>query len=59
MRTQIGTPIFMAPEQFSAMKLVKGEDHYEVGPFDDFKADIWGLGCFIWQVLTFTYPFQG
>jgi serine/threonine protein kinase len=49
----------MAPEQFKAMKLIDEHKHYEVGHFDDFEADIWGLGCLIYYVLTFTYPFLG
>ena len=41
------------------MKLISGEKQYEVGPFDDFHADIWGLGCLMQYILTFNYPVQG
>jgi len=58
MRTDIGTPQFMAPEQLKALKLIGKEKRYEVGAFDDLKADIWALGCLIWHVLTFTYPIE-
>lgn len=58
-RTDIGTPLYMAPEQLKALKLVKGESKYEVGAFDDLKADAWALGLLIWDVLTFTCPVHG
>lgn len=59
LKSQIGTPLILAPEQFMAMHLVSGEKEYEVKHFDDFEADIWGLGCLIFYILTFTYPFNG
>ena len=46
----------MAPEQLKALKLIGKEKKYEVGAFDDFKADAWALGLLLWDVLTFTCP---
>lgn len=56
MRTDIGTPQFMAPEQLKSLTLIGKEKKYQVGSFDDFKADVWSLGCLIWYVCTFDYP---
>lgn len=38
------------------MKLIGKEKKYEVGAFDDLKADAWALGLLFWDVLTFTCP---
>jgi len=56
MQSEFGTPIYMAPEKLKALKLI-GKD-YEVGVFDEFKADIWSLGCLIWHILVFTHPIE-
>jgi len=56
MRTAIGTPLFMAPEKLKALKLNEKEKRYEVGAFDEFKADIWSLGMLIWRIVLFNYP---
>jgi len=49
----------MAPEQLKALTTNGANKDYIVGPFDDLKADIWSIGCFIWYVLTFGVPFEG
>ncbi|MGH8613026.1 MAG: serine/threonine-protein kinase [Gammaproteobacteria bacterium] len=43
----MGTPVYMAPEQFS--------DPLKV----DFRADVYGLGCVLHEMLTGTAPFTG
>jgi tetratricopeptide (TPR) repeat protein/tRNA A-37 threonylcarbamoyl transferase component Bud32 len=45
----LGTPLFMAPEQFSAR-----EDH-TVDP----RLDVWALGVLLYQALTDRHPFDG
>jgi serine/threonine protein kinase len=42
----VGTPLYLAPE------IIKYEKY-------DFKADIWGLGCVVYQLATFNHPFEG
>jgi hypothetical protein len=42
----LGTPVYMAPEQFA-------------GPDVDARADIYSLGATVYQVLTNTIPFDG
>ena len=45
-RTFIGTPYYMSPEML-------GQREY------DKKADIWSLGCVLYELLTFKTPFNG
>ncbi|MCW8932008.1 MAG: serine/threonine protein kinase, partial [Gammaproteobacteria bacterium] len=45
--TMIGTPSAMAPEQFNDPDNV------------DFKADIYGLGCVLFHMVTGTKPYEG
>ena len=45
-RTFIGTPYYMSPEML-------GQQEY------DKKADIWSLGCVLYELLTFKTPFNG
>jgi len=56
MRTAIGTPLFMAPEKLKALKFIEKEKRYEVGAFDELKADIWSLGMLIWRIIFLCYP---
>jgi serine/threonine protein kinase/uncharacterized membrane protein len=42
----MGTPAYMAPEQANGEKV-------------DFRADLFALGCVIWQMLSGEKPFQG
>lgn len=44
--TCIGTPYYMTPEML---------DHKEY----DKSVDIWGLGCFLFELISFTPPFTG
>lgn len=44
--TFAGTPLAMAPE------LINGNQY-------GFKADIWSLGCLLYQLLTGAHPFKG
>ena len=44
--TKIGTPLYMSPEQ------VKQKPY-------DFKVDIWGVGCWLYQLSKFWPPFSG
>ena len=44
--TKIGTPLYMSPEQ------VKQKPY-------DFKVDIWGIGCCLYQISKFCPPFSG
>jgi serine/threonine protein kinase len=46
MDTVCGTPLNMAPE-------ILTNQHYT------YKADIWSLGVFLYQLLTGQYPFMG
>lgn len=43
--TVIGTPFFMSPEQMS-------ENYY------DFKVDVWGIGCVLFELLYKKHPFN-
>lgn len=43
-RTQIGTPLYLAPEVWKRR------------PYDS-KCDIWSLGILLYEMMTFTYPF--
>jgi len=45
-RSRVGTPYYMAPEQIA-------------GHGYDEKADIWSLGCILYEVCTFKRPFNG
>lgn len=44
--TQLGTPAYMAPEQWSG----KGVDHH---------ADLWAIGVILYELVTGKKPFQG
>jgi NIMA (never in mitosis gene a)-related kinase len=44
-RTQIGTPLYIAPEVW----------HHR--PYDQ-RCDIWSLGVILYEMMTFTYPFN-
>ncbi|CAG9318501.1 unnamed protein product [Blepharisma stoltei] len=44
--TSVGTPYYLAPE------ICKGE------PYDN-KADIWSLGCIVYELCTLRRPFEG
>ena len=44
-RTFIGTPIFMSPEMFRQV------------PYGH-KADIWALGCILYEMMALTEPFK-
>lgn len=60
MRCAIGTPLYMAPEQLKGLNpRANSKRKFDVGPFDDFKADVWQLGLLIYHVLTFTVPIDG
>jgi NIMA (never in mitosis gene a)-related kinase len=43
-RTQIGTPLYLAPEVWKKR------------PYDQ-KCDMWALGVLVYQMMTFTFPF--
>ena len=43
--SHVGTPYYMSPEQIEEMKYNE-------------KSDIWSLGCFLYEVATFTPPFE-
>lgn len=45
-RTQIGTPLYLAPEVWKRR------------PYDH-KCDMWSLGVLLYEMMTFTYPFMG
>jgi NIMA (never in mitosis gene a)-related kinase len=45
-RTQIGTPLYIAPEVWKRR------------PYDQ-KCDMWSLGVLLYEMMTFTYPFMG
>ena len=45
-RTQIGTPMYLAPEVWKRK------------PYDQ-KCDMWSLGVLLYEMMTFSYPFQG
>ena len=45
-RTQIGTPLYIAPEVWKHR------------PYDN-KCDIWSLGVLLYEMMTFSYPFTG
>ena len=45
-RTQIGTPLYLAPEIWKNR------------PYDQ-KCDMWSLGVLLYEMMTFTYPFTG
>jgi NIMA (never in mitosis gene a)-related kinase len=44
-KTKIGTPNIMAPEIISNQKYNQ-------------KSDIWSLGCVIYKMMTFKYPYE-
>ena len=44
--TSIGTPYYMSPE-------VMNREKYSI------ETDIWGLGCFLFEIITFKPPFSG
>ena len=44
-KTKIGTPFVMAPEIWEGKKYNQ-------------KSDIWSLGCVLYKMLAFRYPFQ-
>jgi NIMA (never in mitosis gene a)-related kinase len=45
-RTQIGTPLYIAPEVWKRR------------PYNQ-KCDMWSLGVLLYEMMTFTYPFTG
>lgn len=45
-RTQIGTPLYLAPEVWKKR------------PYDQ-KCDMWSLGVLLYEIMTFTFPFLG
>lgn len=45
-QTQIGTPFYASPEIWNST------------PYD-YKADIWSLGCIIYEVASLRTPFYG
>lgn len=45
-RTQIGTPLYLAPEVWKCK------------PYDS-KCDMWSLGVLLYEMMTFNYPFLG
>lgn len=45
-RTQIGTPLYIAPEVWRKR------------PYDQ-KCDMWSLGVLLYEMMTFTHPFTG
>ncbi|KAK8866361.1 hypothetical protein M9Y10_009323 [Tritrichomonas musculus] len=45
-RTQIGTPLYIAPEVWKRC------------PYDQ-KSDMWSLGVLLYEMMTFSYPFTG
>jgi NIMA (never in mitosis gene a)-related kinase len=44
--SRVGTPLYLAPE------IIKYEKY-------DYKADIWGLGCVVYQLAALCHPFEG
>ena len=44
--TMIGTPYFMSPEQMA-------QNYY------DYKIDVWGIGCILFELLYKKHPFNG
>jgi NIMA (never in mitosis gene a)-related kinase len=45
-RTQIGTPMYLAPEVWKKR------------PYDH-RCDMWSLGVLLYELMTFSYPFHG
>ncbi|OHT11756.1 Protein kinase domain containing protein [Tritrichomonas foetus] len=45
-RTQIGTPLYLAPEVWRRR------------PYDQ-KCDMWSLGVLLYEMMTFSFPFNG
>lgn len=45
-KTQIGTPLYIAPEV------------WEKKPYND-KCDVWALGVLVYEMMTLEYPFRG
>ena len=44
-RSKVGTPLYMAPE------VIKGKAH-------DYKADVWSLGCILYELMALKSPFK-
>jgi serine/threonine protein kinase len=45
-KTQIGTPVYMAPEVWS-------------GKLYSYSSDLWSLGCVLYEMMTFKVPIEG
>lgn len=45
-KTQIGTPVYMAPEVWT-------------GKLYSYNSDLWSLGCVLYEMMTFKLPIEG
>jgi serine/threonine protein kinase len=46
LETQVGTPLYLAPEMVSQQRY-------------DYKADVWALGCVMYNLAALKHPFHG